>query len=98
MSDEKKSGLAGLLGTILTWASALYLLASLFGWLIQRKWGAVFIIWALWFFGAMIILGGALTLITGDANLADQGWPWLLFGVAAAVMTGVQWKLGEKRP
>ena len=54
-----------------------------------------FIIWVLWFFGGMIILGGALTLITGDYDLADQAWPWLLFGIAAAVMTSVQWKVGE---
>jgi hypothetical protein len=96
MNGDKKSSVGGTVGTILTWASAFYLLASLFGWLIQRKWGAIFIIWLLWFFGAMIAVGGALTLITGDYDLAGQAWPWLLVGVAAAVMTGVQWKVGEK--
>ena len=61
MTDNKNSGVGRMVGAVLTWAVVLYLLASLFGWLIQRKWGAIFIIWALWFFGAMIILGGALT-------------------------------------
>ena len=40
--------------------------------------------------------GGVLTLITGDADLADQAWSWLLFGVGSAVMTAITWKLSEK--
>jgi drug/metabolite transporter (DMT)-like permease len=92
MNNDKKSESTAKLGAILTWVAILCLAVWAIDWLIQRKWGAIFIIWVLWFWGAMIILGAALALITGDANLADQGWPWLLFGVAAAVMTGVQFK------
>lgn len=84
------------LGTALTWAAVLYLLVWGIGWLLQRKWGVILIVWLLWYFGAMIVLGGVLTVVTGDAGLADEAWPWLLFGVAAAVMTAIQWKLGKK--
>jgi hypothetical protein len=96
MDDNKKSGIGKIAGTILSWAAVLYLMTWLFGWLLGRRWGLFLILWLLWFIGAMIILGGALTVITGDAGLADRGWPWLLFGIAAAVMTVVQIKMCER--
>ena len=40
----------------------------------------------------MVIRSGT----TANAGLADQVWPWLLFGVAAAGMAAVQWKLDAK--
>lgn len=96
MNDDKKSGVGTKLGTILTWGAVLYLVAWLFGWLLGRRWGLFLILWVLWFFGAMIVLGGALTAISGDAGLADEAWPWVLFVVAAAVMAAVQLKVCDK--
>ena len=92
MNDNKKAGFGSKLGTLLTGAAVLYLVIWTIGWLLERKWGTILIIWGLWFFGAMVILGGALSVIAGNANLVDRAWPWVLFVIAAAVMTAIQWK------
>ena len=96
MNNHERPGIGQILGTVFTWAGILLLLLWLVGWLLERKWGAFLIVWLLWFFGAMIVLGGALTVITGDADLADQSWPWILFAVAAAWMSAIQMRLTEK--
>jgi hypothetical protein len=44
MTDDKKSGLVGKLGTVLTWAAILYLLIWLLGCLFERKWGLFLIL------------------------------------------------------
>lgn len=44
MNEGKKTGLSGTLGTVLTWAAILYLLAWLFDWLSRRKWGVFLIL------------------------------------------------------
>jgi len=96
MTSNKNSAIGKKLESILTWGAILYLLASMFVWLVQQKWGTLLILWALWFFGAIIILGAALTAITGDYNLGDRLWPWIVYCVVAAVMTAAQRKEGQK--
>jgi len=44
MAQGGKSNVAGKLETALTWAVIFYLLAWIFDWLIQRKWGLFFIL------------------------------------------------------
>jgi hypothetical protein len=92
MKRKNESGIGGRLESVLISAAVLYLLASMFGWLVQRKWGALLIIWGLWLSGAIILVGAALTAITGDYNLGDRLWPWIVYCVVAAVMTAAQWK------
>lgn len=96
MPRDRKSGFSEKLAVGLTWAAVLYLLVCGICWLLERKWGAILIVWLLSYFGSMIILGGWLTVITGDAGLVDEAWPWVLFGVAATVMTAIQWNLQKK--
>jgi len=47
VNNHKKSGLAGTLGLIVTWAAVLYLLAWLFDSLIRTKWGGFLILTSL---------------------------------------------------
>ena len=58
MNNDKKFGVAGLLGMILTWAAALFLLVWLLGWLLERKWGLFLILTSLATIGWAVPLCG----------------------------------------
>lgn len=88
MNDNQRPGLGKKLGTILSWAALIYLFVQFVGWLLGRKWGA-FLIVAI--FGAVILIGDAVSVITGE-TCADRTWFWSLCAIAAVIMAIAQWQ------
>ncbi len=91
MKHGKEPGVGKTLGMILSWAAVLYLLVHVLGWLLGRKWGIFLIVAVLWFFGAVILIGGVISVITGE-SCANRAWFWSLCAIAAVIMAVAQWQ------
>ncbi len=85
MNDDRKTGLGGKLGTAVTWVAVLYLLACLFGWLFQRKWGLFLILTVLATIGWAVPLCG----IFYDTTDADYGGMVLAISTPLGAITAL---------